>query len=254
MTSPDAWVIVPAKMFLRAKQRLSSFLTASERATLARTMLTDVLEVACSAPTSKKVAVVTSADDVAREAARLGAVVIDDGGANGTNEAIAAGLAGVEKRGGRLVVALPSDVPAIMSEDISTLLQAAERNRVVIVPAPRDGGTNAVAFTLARPLQPCFGPDSFARHIAAADRLGIEPLVCRNARIGLDLDSPADLFDFLDLSTLTATDRYLRSINLGERRRGGGAGHSRPIVDAGGGNEFAVGCANEGSSVVIRGA
>ncbi|WP_083519293.1 2-phospho-L-lactate guanylyltransferase [Bradyrhizobium jicamae] len=244
MTSPDAWVIVPAKTFLCAKQRLSPFLTTSERATLARTMLADVLKAACSAPRSKKVAVVTGADDVAREAAHLGAVVIDDAGANGTNEAITAGLAEVENRGGRLVIALPSDVPAILSEDVSALLDAAGRGRAVLVRATRDGGTNALASSLAGLFAPCFGPNSFARHIAAANRIGIKPIVSRNARIGLDLDRPGDLFEFLDLNTSTATDCYLRSINLAERRRGGGAGQSgRSIVDAAIRSEFEVSCA-----------
>ncbi|MCA1471109.1 2-phospho-L-lactate guanylyltransferase [Bradyrhizobium sp. NBAIM03] len=221
MTTRDAWVVIPAKSFWCAKQRLSPLLTASERALLARSMLCDVLSAACGVIKLNHIAVVTNAEDVAQEAARLGTVVIDDGGADGTNAAVAAGLAAVENRGDELILVLPSDVPAILSEDVSTLLQAAQGN-AVIVPAPRDGGTNAVAFTVARALQPCFGPDSFARHIAAADRLGIQPIVCRNARIGLDLDAPADVFDFLDLNTSTATDRYLRSINLGQRRLGMG--------------------------------
>ncbi|MET4803921.1 2-phospho-L-lactate guanylyltransferase [Bradyrhizobium sp. LB11.1] len=233
MTRRDAWVIIPAKSFLCAKQRLSPLLTPSERALLARSMLADVLSAACGVMKLNHVAVVTSAEDVAQEAARLGAVVIDDGGAAGTNAAVAAGVAAVESRGGELILILPSDVPAILSEDVSTLLQAAQGDAVVIVPAPRDGGTNAVAFTLARPLQACFGPDSFARHIAAADRLGIDPILCRNARIGLDLDAPADLFDFLNLNTTTATDRYLRSINLGQRLLGESTGQSgRTSVDA----------------------
>ncbi|MET4329157.1 2-phospho-L-lactate guanylyltransferase [Bradyrhizobium sp. i1.15.2] len=233
MTRRNAWVIIPAKSFSCAKQRLSPLLTPSERVLLARSMLGDVLSAACGVMQLNHVAVVTSAEDVAQEAARLGAVVIDDGGADGTNAAVAAGLAAIGSRGGELILVLPSDVPAILSEDVSTLLQAAQGDAVVIVPAPRDGGTNAVAFSLARPLQPCFGPDSFARHIAAADRLGIKPILCSNARIGLDLDAPADLFNFLELNTTTATDRYLRSIDLGQRLLVESAGQGgRTIVDA----------------------
>ncbi|WP_271610483.1 2-phospho-L-lactate guanylyltransferase [Bradyrhizobium sp. CCBAU 21359] len=255
MTTRDAWVVIPAKSFSCAKQRLSPLLTPSERTLLARSMLADVLSSACGVIKLNHIVVVTNAEDVAQEAARLGTVVIDDGGADGTNAAVAAGLAAVESRGDELVLVLPSDVPAILSEDVSTLLQAAEANAVVIVPAPRDGGTNAVAFTLARPLQPCFGPDSFARHMAAADRLGIEPIVCRNARIGLDLDAPADLFDFLDLNTSTATDRYLRSINLAQRRLRMGADQTgRASVDAAAELSSGLVAKNAESSAVFRGA
>ncbi|WFU71489.1 2-phospho-L-lactate guanylyltransferase [Bradyrhizobium sp. CB2312] len=255
MTTRDAWLVIPAKSFSCAKQRLSPLLTPSERALLARSMLADVLSSACGVIKLNHIVVVTNAEDVAQEAARLGTVVIDDGGADGTNAAVAAGLAAVESHGDELVLVLPSDVPAILSEDVSTLLQAAEANAVVIVPAPRDGGTNAVAFTLARALQPCFGPDSFARHIAAADRLGIEPIVWRNARIGLDLDAPADLFDFLDLNTSTATDRYLRSIDLGQRRLGMGANKTgRASVDAAAELSSGLVAQNGETSAVFRGA
>lgn len=219
MIRGDRWIIVPAKSFALAKWRLSPLLIDSERAMLARTMLADVLNAATGVLGLRNIAVVTSSNDVAREAARMGALVIDDNEATGTNDAIKAGLAAIARHGEQCVVVLPSDVPAVLSEDISGLLVAAERGCVAIVPATRDGGTNALAISRPEQLEPCFGTHSFTRHVSAANQIGIKPKVVLNERLGLDIDQPGDLFRFLDRETATATDRYLRSIGVPERRR-----------------------------------
>lgn len=233
MSRNGAWVIIPAKSFASAKQRLSPVLTGSERAMLARTMLADVFRAAAGVSGLDNIAVVTGADEVAQEASRFGAMVIDDGEAIGTNQAIQAGLAAVHRRGARCVVTLPSDIPAVTSEDVSMLLDIAARGRVVIVPAPRDGGTNALAFDSPTRLEPCFGTQSFVRHIAAANRAGIKPAVVPSIRLGLDIDQPGDLFRFLDLRTSTATDRYLRAIELAQRNVDRVAEAEFPVAGAG---------------------
>lgn len=218
MINDHPWIIVPAKSFVLAKRRLSPLLDDVERAMLARMMLADVLGAAAGVSGQKNVAVVTSSDDVAEVATRLGALVVDDGGATNTNDAIKAGLAAVGQRAGQGVVILPSDVPAVLSADISSLLSAVKRGFIAIVPATRDGGTNALAISEPEQLEPCFGVQSFARHVSAANRIGIRPKVMLNERLGLDIDRPGDLFQFLDRKAVTTTDRYLRSIGVPERR------------------------------------
>lgn len=217
MSRDDTWVIIPAKSFASAKQRLAPVLTAGERAMLARTMLADVVRAAVGISDPLNIAVVTGADDVTREAAHLGIRVIDDGEAIDINQAIHAGLAAVRRHGGRCVLTLPGDVPAITRETILTLLDIAACGRVAIVPATRDGGTNALALDSPDRLGSCFGSRSFARHIIAANDAGVKPVVVPNARLGLDIDQPDDLFRFLDLRTSTATDRYLRALGLARR-------------------------------------
>lgn len=217
MIQPNDWVLVPVKSFTGAKQRLSSLLSVSERAKLAWTMLGDVLSVVVSVPGLRNVAVVTSADDVADYARQLGAVVIDDHGANGTNAAVKAGFLDVARRGGGAVIALPGDLPGILPADIATLFAAVRKTGIAIAPAPRDGGTNALACYVPGRIAPCFGSKSFARHIQAANRGGIRPVIVVNSRLGLDLDEPRHLVEFLDLSTQTRTDAYLRSLGLSDR-------------------------------------
>lgn len=217
MIESNAWVIVPVKSFDGAKQRLSPLLSVSERAKLAWTMLGDVLGAAINVPGLRNVAVVTSAAEVADYAHQLGIVVIDDHGAIGTNAAVKAGFLDVARRRGGAVIALPSDVPSIHPADIVALFAAMKKAGVAIAPAPRDGGTNALACDVPERVAPCFGPESFARHIQAANRSGIRPVVVLNGRLGLDLDEPHHLAEFLDSHTQTRTDAYLRSLGLSGR-------------------------------------
>lgn len=217
MIQPNDWVIVPVKSFAGAKRRLSLLLSVTERTMLARTMLGDVLSATAGVPGLRNVAVVTSADDVADYARQQGVIVIDDHGVNGTNAAVKVGFTEVARRSGGAVIALPSDVPCILPVDISTLFAAVRKAGVAIAPAPRDGGTNALACNDPRRIAPCFGPDSFARHIEAANRSGIRPVVVVNGRLGLDLDEPCHLVEFLDGHTQTLTDAYLRSLRLSDR-------------------------------------
>lgn len=226
MMHPDPCVIVPVKSFEGAKRRLAPLLSVSERAALARAMLSDVLAAAIAAVGPQRVTVVTSADEVADHARRAGVGIIDDEGVKGTNAAVKAGFAKVARQRGGAVMALPSDIPGIIPADIAALFSAAERSRIALAPAPEDGGTNALACDAAGRIAPCFGPDSFARHIEAANAAGIRPAVLLNQRLGLDLDEPRHLMLFLDRATSTQTDAYLRSLGLQARggwlARGGG--------------------------------
>lgn len=218
MIEHNAWVIVPVKSFDGAKQRLSPLLSVLERAALARAMLGDVLNAAAGVPGLRHVAVVTSADDVADYARQSGVTVIDDQVAHGTNAAVKVGFVDVARRGGGAVIALPSDVPCILSADIVALFAAVKKAGMALAPASRDGGTNALGCAVPGRIAPCFGPDSFARHIQAANRSGIRPVVVMNGRLGLDLDEPRDLAEFLELQTQTQTDAVLRALGLSGRR------------------------------------
>jgi 2-phospho-L-lactate guanylyltransferase len=177
-------------------------------------MLDDVLCAISGVPELRNVAVVTSAGDAADYVRQRGVTVIDDEGATDTNAAVRGGFVEVARRNGGAVIALPSDVPSILPADIAALFAAVRKAGVAIAPAPRDGGTNALAYDVLGRIEPCFGPESFARHIQAANRSGIRPVVVANGRLGLDLDEPNHLAEFLCSHTQTLTDAYLRSLGL----------------------------------------
>ncbi len=220
MIDANTWVIVPVRSFTGAKSRLAPLLTAPERATLGQTMLGDVLGALAGVAGLRHVAIVTGADEVADHARQSGLVVIDDHGASSTNAAIKVGLIDVARRRGGPVLVLPSDVPCVRSVDIEALLMASKKSGVALAPALHDGGTNALACDVPARIPPCFGPDSFNRHVRAANQAGLRPVVLMNGRLGRDLDEPAQLVEFLAMQTETRSDAYLRSLRLADRLTG----------------------------------
>lgn len=217
MIASNAFVVVPVKSFHGGKRRLAPMLGMSERAGLVRAMLGDVLAAAVAVVGPQRVLVVTGDDDVAADVRKIGVDVVNDEGVRGTNPAVKIGFAAALRRGGGPVMALLGDLPGVLPVDIVALFSAAERAQVALAPAPEDGGTNALVCREVGRIAPCFGPNSFARHIDASNAIGIRPVVLLNQRLGLDIDEPYHLRAFLERATSSQTDRYLRTLDLGVR-------------------------------------
>lgn len=191
---PDAvWAVVVARVGEAAKSRLAPVLAPAQRQSLALSMLGDVLRV-CAHTCDGLVAVV---DDPAarREAARNGAIVVDDPGLGDMNAAVRVGLDTARARGAATCIVLPGDVPLISSRDIEALLTAAaDVKRAVIIGASRDGeGTNALLLRPPDVIAPSFGPPSVNRHVAAGLAANAATDVLTGLGLALDIDTPADL-------------------------------------------------------------
>lgn len=185
--------LVPAKPLRLAKARLAPVLAAAARASLAAAMLEDVLQALASEPRICGTAVVTGDPEAGRLARRHGARVLADPPGGGYREAAAHGLAALAAMGVDAALVLPADVPLAGADEIAALIDLARDRAVALVPAASDGGTNALLLRPPSILAPAFGPDSLRRHVDAARRAGIEPLVSEMVGIGLDIDRPADL-------------------------------------------------------------
>jgi 2-phospho-L-lactate/phosphoenolpyruvate guanylyltransferase len=206
-------VIIPVKAFDLAKQRLSGILQPSERAALARTMLIDVLNIVASAVLPSNVIVATSSPEASDIARNAGMQVLQEQTCSDLNSAIeaAARHAIVESAGG--FVMLPADVPEITVAAIHQAFAALDQSgSLVLAPATSDGGTNLLACRPPQAIQPQFGSESFARHLAAGERVGLACHILNCPELGRDVDSPDDLVRFLDRRTSTLTDRLLRSL------------------------------------------
>ena len=70
---------------------------------------------------------------------------------------------------------------------------------VTLVPDRRDDGTNVICVPAGSGFGFAYGPGSFGRHHAEAERLGLPVRVVRERRLGWDVDHPADLDLPLDL-------------------------------------------------------
>jgi 2-phospho-L-lactate guanylyltransferase len=197
--------VLPVKRFDRAKQRLREAVPDGPRAGLAQAMVGDVLAALGEVSGLDGVIVVT-AEPLAAELARgAGAEVVHDPAETGQSAAASLGIARAIERGANRVLLVPGDCPALDADELETLLGAGEQ--VVVVPDRHGTGTNALLLAPPRAIAPSFGPDSRARHEAAADAAGVSCRVVALDTLGMDADTPADL------ATLRASGR------LGERTR-----------------------------------
>lgn len=188
------WVIIPIKASGSAKSRLAGALQPDERESLVGAMLEHVVGAAQGASQVTRVLLVGPS--------RLGLpetipLLTDPG--KGLNPAIESAIEqitqGDEPLPERLMV-LFADLPEVTSAEID-LLAAAQPGTVAIAPDRHEIGTNALSLPLsmAGQFRFAFGKDSFARHIAECDRLGLSAEVILSGGLERDVDEPADLPD-----------------------------------------------------------
>jgi 2-phospho-L-lactate/phosphoenolpyruvate guanylyltransferase len=214
------WAVVPAKLFAHTKRRLMPLLSSDERRTLAGAMLADVLSALMRAPCLAGVIVVTSERKMGAIAHAAGAVVMSDDENTDMNAAVAEGARRLAEMGQSGMLVIPADVPLITVADVEAIvLVHRAAPSITLVPATKDGGTNALA--CSPPLAvPCrFGEDSLRAHQEAARDAGITAGVVRLERVGLDIDRPDDLAEFLLRSSPTQSYAYLISSGIAQRLR-----------------------------------
>lgn len=180
-------IIVLARDPRTAKTRLRGALGPAARERLASAMLDDV--VAAAVATGWPVLVVTDARPIAarvRAAGARGMVVT----ARGTRDGARRGLVRAQRDGAGAALIVAADVPLVRASDLRRVAAAGRRSEIVIVPDRRRSGTNALYLRPPSRIVPRFGRRSFAAHRDAA---GIDGRVISLARLGLDVDTPADL-------------------------------------------------------------
>jgi len=191
--------LIPAKGFANAKQRLSVWLSAEERALLAETMLRDVLAETLAAQGLEAVYVVTGNARVRAIADALGACVIVEEEESGETGAVTFALAELKRRGFDAALVIPADMPLVRAADIeSVVAQAPAQDRfALLVPSHDRMGTNALLLSPPDAIALRFGYDSFTYHVGQAVVRGLPLKLVENERIALDIDEPQDLQRFL---------------------------------------------------------
>ena len=191
--------LIPAKGFANAKQRLSAWLSAEERALLAETMLRDVLAETLAAQGLEAVYVVTGNARVRAIADALGARVIVEEQEDGETGAVTFALDELKRRGFEAALVIPADMPLARAADIeSVVAQAPAQNRfALLVPSHDRMGTNALLLAPPDAIALRFGYDSFTYHAGQAVDRGVPLKLVENERIALDIDEPQDLERFL---------------------------------------------------------
>lgn len=184
--------ILPIKTFAKAKQRLDDGLDEGTRRVLAQAMVSDVLVALRRATEIDEVLVVTADDHAAQIAGGYGAGVLMDHEC-GHNAAAAAGVLAATTAKAARALLVPGDCPLLDPREVDALIRRAGAAAVVIVPDRHGTGTNALLITPPDALEPSFGPDSCARHLANAEHDGISAEVVEVPSLAFDIDTPDDL-------------------------------------------------------------
>lgn len=185
--------IVPVKQLGSAKSRLRVALGEDLGAALVRALLNDVLET-CAQVDALEWWVVTADAEAVEIASAFGFAAIDDPGL-GLNGALSHAAHAVKSRGAESMTVIPADVPLAAPVDVRDLLDTGATADMVVVPAGKDGGTNALFLSPSDLLEPRFGRNSLQAHISFAEKAHLRCAVLSVPRLSLDLDSVDDIED-----------------------------------------------------------
>lgn len=198
MPDQPLWAVVPAKDSRDAKQRLSAVLAQHERDGLFLAMLEDVLEALAATPGLAGRLVVTRDPKIADLARSYQCRVVTERENAGHTAAVTFAATTLATEGAVGFITIPGDVPLVQPDDIAAVLAAhGDAPAITICPARDELGSNAVACSPPDVMPLRFGDNSFYPHLETARSRGIEPTVVERARIGLDVDTPADLLAFV---------------------------------------------------------
>lgn len=192
----SVWAAIPAKDLRLAKSRLAPALAPAERAELAERLLRETIDAARACPDLAGVVVVSAAPELRRLAERAGALALSDpppSEHDPLNAAIERACRHAAARGATASLILPADLPLLRPSVIVEFLDEAGDAAVAIAPDRAGTGTNTLLLRPPLVLAPSFGPDSFARHRAAALARGLSVVTIRLPALSFDLDTPDDL-------------------------------------------------------------
>jgi 2-phospho-L-lactate guanylyltransferase len=188
------WAIVPVKPLRRGKSRLAEVLSEEERFGLNSKLLTHTVDTLREIPEIEQVLVV-SRDQAALSLARAhGARTVQENGAPELNIALTRATMVAKQYATRGVLIIPSDLPMISKEDISSMLEMVKEPPVVVVaPDRKREGTNALLVCPVGLIEYDYGPNSFERHCISAQEAGARLEICELSSLALDMDVPEDL-------------------------------------------------------------
>lgn len=215
------WAVVALKSPGFAKTRLSAVLDPEQRRHLLFELARRTIRALQATTGIEAIAIVTASAEVARFAETLGAMAIREPAENGTAAAFAAAVEQLQSLRLTRLLMLAGDLPQVSPQALQTLLAAGRcAPDAILVPDRHRLGTNALLCAPPQLLAPCFGSDSLRRHLATADRLGIEARVLEIDALALDLDCPADL-DELRRRDSAAADALLGAASGHDARQWG---------------------------------
>lgn len=179
---PATAVIVPVRSFAGALSRLTGMLGERRCHDLMRLMASRVVAAADGLP----VHVATDDAEVAAWASDLGAEVAPVG-RPGLSIAVSVTVDRLAAAGIERAVVAHADLA------LARTLRPAVGSGLVIVPDRRRDGSNVLCVPTDCGFRFDYGPGSFHRHVAEAERLGLAVTVVNDDALAADMDYPEDL-------------------------------------------------------------
>tara|TARA_R110002110_G_scaffold406421_1_gene626355 strand:- start:167351 stop:168148 length:798 start_codon:yes stop_codon:yes gene_type:complete len=223
-----AHVLVPLKDLVLAKSRLSGLLAPHERRALAQAMAEDVLAALSSTAAVEGITLVSDDPGAQLLAQRYAAHRVSEQslGCRGLNAVLERACDELQQRLAQslpqtdapVFIVMHADLPLLQPADIASVLERQRlRGGVLVVSDDVGTGTNLLAFDESARPRFCFGADSCARHLAAAQKAGIHGTTMHRDNLALDVDCPRDLAELLRrLETAQdASARHTRALLLG---------------------------------------
>ena len=187
-------ILIPVKQFAEAKKRLAPHFSSAERAALAEAMCEDFFEVVAAVHSAERVFVVSKEPRALARAQRRGWETIREYEQISESDSVDAASQYCVAQGVNALLRLPIDLPLVEPQDIEAVFEAVTPSPAAVLVPSRDGtGTNALLRTPPGLFPSRFGPNSFALHLAEAERCGAGARVLRNVRLELDIDELEDL-------------------------------------------------------------
>lgn len=223
-------ILIPVKEFREAKKRLAPHFSAADRAALAEATCEDFFQVVSAVRCVERVFVVSKEPGALARARERGWETIVETRQISESDSVDAASQYCAAQGVNALLRLPIDLPLAEPRDIEAVFRKLDEKfdgncdgapAVVLVPS-RDGtGTNALLRTPPGLFPSRFGPNSFALHLAEAERCGARTCVLRNARLELDVDELEDLRSIhMHLRPSSATARWCDEHNVGDLGNG----------------------------------
>lgn len=188
------WAIVPVKPLRRGKSRLAGALSNEARADLNQKLLIHTVQTLVGIPELENVLVVSRDTEALALARDVGARTVRESGAPHLNVALARATGVAKTYNASGVLVLPADLPQITADDVREMIKAANQPPVmVIAPDHAKQGTNGLILNPIGLIDYKFGENSFNKHMAQAEKKGVEVKICTLPSLERDIDEPDDL-------------------------------------------------------------
>lgn len=185
--------LIPVKGLPEAKSRLAPPFTGEERAALTLEMLRHVITAARESGVLARITVVSPDTTVLDFAAEWGAAALLQR-TIGLNPALDEARADAIARGAEAILVLHADLPHLHRAEIADMVRLLPPPpAAVLAPDYTGSGTNALLVAPPDAMPFHFGPDSFARHVAAAGAWSLPYAIARAPGIAGDVDTPDDV-------------------------------------------------------------